>query len=491
MMERKLRGAGCRVQVAGCRVQGAGCRLWGAGCRVWVARSQKIWLFLILLVISPVGMKAQKAISLEEMLAWAEANHPMGELADAVAERGEAALLQARGAFDPKLSGTYDLKEFKSTEYFNYGEAGVEWQSPYAVKIAGGYQFARGTYLNDERTVPANGQAYLAVKLPLLQGLITDAARIGRERGMLAMDRQQAMADVIRNELRYDLATRYAAWLYAERAVAINQETEELINVYLENTRGLFQQGDKAAVDTLEASVYLNTQRQATRQAQVDADLARRSLSELYWPLEFTDIPNGLRPEWLMVIPTGNWAATHPELQEARLTVNDYQLQERLKREMLKPTLDVSYYLLGDGFDLPAGDDQNGGLLDRAFKVGAKASYPIFNRKARGGVQEAELKIREGAAKLSAKTQSLEQKSAAYQDAIAAYNQQLSAAGQLADQSRRLLEAEQELFSLGESTQFLLNARQQNFQKALLNLEKLRFSRNKAVVTLRYLIAEW
>lgn len=484
MMERKLAVGGCRLQVVSCK-------LAGASCGGQVGRGQKRWLLLVLLAFFSFGLEAQKVVSLEEMLAWAEANHPMGELAEAVAERGEAALLQARGAFDPKLSGAYDLKEFKGTEYFNYGEAGLEWQSPYAVKVAAGFQFARGTFLNEEQTVPDNGQAYLAIKLPLLQGLITDAARIGRERGMLAKDRQQAMANVIRNELRYDLANRYAAWLYAERAVSINQETEDLIGVYLENTRGLFQQGDKAAVDTLEASVYLNTQRQASRKAQVEADLARRSLSELYWPLEFADLPNGLRPEWLMVIPTGNWATAHPELQEARLTVNDYQLQERLKREMLKPTLDVSYYLLGDGVDLPAGSDQNGGLLDRSFKVGAKASYPIFNRKARGGVQEAELKIREGAAKLSAKTQSLEQKSAAYQDAIAAYNQQLSAAGQLADQSRRLLEAEQELFSLGESTQFLLNARQQNFQKALLNLEKLRFSRNKAVVTLRYLIAEW
>jgi len=448
-------------------------------------------LVLLLVGFASATLTGQETVGLSTTLNWAMANHPIAAMADAVAARGAAELLRAKGAFDPKVAAAYDRKEFLGTEYFNYGETGVEWQSPYAVKISAGFQWARGTYLTDELTVPDAGQSYLAVKLPILQGLITDAARIDRQRGDVALERQRALAEVIRNELRFDLSVRFAAWQFAERALAINQETQDLLETYLINTRELYRQGDKPAVDTLEATVYLGTQRLATQQAVVDARLARQALAELYWPLTETDRPARASDALIVLPPAVDWVARHPELAQLQLSVTDYQLEQRLKREKLKPKLDLSYYLLGNGLELPAGGDQYGGPFDRAYKIGATASYPILNRKARGAVQLGELKIREGEAKLSGKRQSLQTKVTAYADAAATYGNQLQQATTLIDQAQRLLAAERELFGLGESTQFLLNARQQSLQKALLVAEKLRFSRDKAVFTYRYLVADW
>jgi outer membrane protein TolC len=446
-------------------------------------------ILALLLLLAPV--KAQESLTLNEAFAWALNNHPVATMADAVEARGAAALLRSKGAFDPKVAGSYDRKQFLGKEYFDIVDAGVEWQSPYAVKVMGGYESARGIFLNPERTVPSGGQTYLAVKLPLLQGLITDAARIDRQRGDIAVERQLALADVVRNELRYDLATRYAQWLFANRALVINQQTEDLLETYLRDTRELFRQGDKPAVDTLEASIYLATQRLATRQAQVDAQMAKLAFSEMYWPLEEADQPVSPEGTFLVLPELTDWATRQPELRELQLAITDYQLEQRLKREKLKPKLDVSYYLLGNALELPAAGDQFGGPFGRAYKVGATASYPIFNRKARGDVELGQLKIAEGEAKLAGKQQSLEVKADAYRQAVAAYNEQLNQAESLIGQNNRLLAAERELFRLGESTQFLLNVRQQHLQKALLVGEKLRFSRNKSVITWRYLVAEF
>ncbi len=450
---------------------------------------------LLTLILLPTMLSAQSSLTLDEALAWALENHPVAEIAKAVEAQGPAALLRSKGAFDPKIAGAYDRKQFLGTEYFDFGNVGVEWQSPYAIKLSAGYDFARGRYLNDERFISdPGGQSYLGIKLPLLQGLVTDAARIDRQRGDVAFERQRALAEVILNELRNDVTVRYAEWLFTERVLDINLETEELLETYLRDTRSLFRQGDKPAVDTLEAYIYLGTQRLASQQARVDAQVAKLAFSEMYWPLDDADRPVSLQEQLLTLPEAADWEVSQPILRELQLMITNYQLEQRLKREKLKPKLDAKYYLLGDPLQLPAtGDpgDDVGGFFDRAYKFGLSASYPIFNRKARGDVQLGQLKIVEGENKLADKRQSLQQKADAYRGALAAYNRQLGEAADLVVQNEALLAAERELFRLGESTQFLLNIRQQNLQKAMLVAEKLRFSRNKAALTWRYLVAVW
>jgi outer membrane protein TolC len=411
-------------------------------------------------------------------------NHPLAKTAAAVEERGIAEALAGRAGLDPKFKLEYDRKDFKGTEYFDYGKAEVSWQSPFAVQIAGGYQVAEGSFLNDERTLPANGQAYLALKIPLLRGLLTDATRIGLRRGELAVDRQRAAADVIRNDLRYDVRLRYLQWIFAERTVNLNEEIETALLQRLVDYRQLVRQGDKPAVDTLEATVYLGLQRQTLAIARVEEDLSRQSLAELYWPLDNTDRPGNFSAS-LLPLPDTSALGNHPQLAELTLALADARLQLELKEEARKPELNLEYYLLGDGVGLP----ETNNVLQESYKLGVTASYPILNRKARAGAQLSQLKLIESRNKLNDKSQSLQIKALAYREAITDYTTQIESGDVLADQAARLLAAEQELFGLGESTQFLVNSRQQALLKARLNVVKLVFMREKLVATYRYLLA--
>ena len=453
-----------------------------------------LWLWIVILWPLANVAHAQAPLPLETVLDWTLTEHPLAQIAALTEARGPVQQQAAQGAYDPRLKGDYERKSYLGKEYFEYGQAGVEWQSPLGLRLGAGYYLPdEGIFINPERNVPAAGQAYLTAKLPLLQGLLTDEARIGVQRAEVAADRARQQARVLRNELRYDVTLRYTEWAYAYRVLTVAQTTEALVAQRLENTIGLVANGDKPGVDTLESRVALINQRLTVAQAEVDLTLARRELEALYWPL--AERPAAIPADLLLTLPaltdTLGWQGLHPELRELAFTITDLELERRLAREKEKPKLDVSYSLLGDGLDF--GPEYPGsetpGVLSRAYKIGATMSYPIGNRAARAKTELTELKVRETTAKLRDKRQQLYQKAESYWEAARTLAVQLAEVEELVRRTQLLLDAERTLFELGESTQFLLNSREQSLQKARLTRAKLRFSYQKAVVTYRYLLA--
>ena len=447
-----------------------------------------------LLAAATVGLPAATAqeVPLDSVQAWVLRAHPLARAADAVEARGPAALMAARGAFDPTLQADFDRKDYLGSRYYQYGDVGLSWQSPYALKVEAGREWAEGVFLNDERTVPAAGQGYVSVKLNVLQGLITDPARTDVARAEVGVERNRAAAGVIRNELLYDVSTRYAEWAYAELQLAIYRATEELIELRLTQTRGLLAGGDRPAVDTLEAYVALVNQRLTTQQGAVDARVAAQQLRAIYWPLpEDAESPEGAL---LVALPALDAdALANPEIAELAAQFRDVDLERRLKRQYLLPKLAVGYSLLGDGFELAPTSEKvdDRSLLTRAYKVGASFRYPLLTRSARGDLELSDLKLAETGAKLADKRRQLVAKAEAFASAAVAYTAQLREVDDLRRQAVRLLEAERALFDLGESTQFLLNSREQSVQKARLTLAKLRFSRAKAIFSYRQATGDW
>ena len=452
------------------------------------------WLLVVFISMYLSPARGQSLLTLDEALRWTMSEHPLAEIARLTEQRGPLLEQRAQGAYDPKLEGDYERKSYVGKEYYDFGNAGVKWQSPLGLVLGGGYYLPDdGLFINPERNVPEAGQAYLSARLPLLQGLLIDEARIGVQRAEVARDRVRQTARVLRNELRYDLTLRYTEWTYAYRVLAIAVATEALIEQRLANTINLVANGDKPAIDTLESRVALTNQRLTRAQAAVELELARRSLAELYWPLLDNDDtqPGTALRALSFALDSTNWAGVHPELRELALDITDLELERRLARELQKPRFDVSYSLLADGLDFgPAypGNEQPG-ILSRAYKIGAEISYPILNRKARAKTALTELKIQESTAKLTSKRVALLQKAEAYRQAAITFRAQLDEARVLVAQAERLLEAERTLFQLGESTQFLLNSREQSLQKARLTLAKLAFSYAKAVTTFRFVTA--
>ena len=133
-----------------------------------------LWLTAILPAASQPGQDTLAVFSLDEYLQWVVGYHPVARQADILRDQAEAGLRIARGAFDPKWYADWQQKSFDGKNYYNLGESGIKLPTRIGWEIKGAYQIASGDFINPENNLPANGQAILGLRIPLLQGLFTD-----------------------------------------------------------------------------------------------------------------------------------------------------------------------------------------------------------------------------------------------------------------------------------------------------------------------------
>ncbi|MGA9270202.1 MAG: transporter, partial [Lutimonas sp.] len=83
-------------------------------------------ILITILLLGPFAMAQNpyqeldpETLSLSEYLGYVKSFHPVVKQANLVINEGEAKLLKARGAFDPKLEVDMDRKEFKNTDYYD------------------------------------------------------------------------------------------------------------------------------------------------------------------------------------------------------------------------------------------------------------------------------------------------------------------------------------------------------------------------------------
>jgi hypothetical protein len=126
---------------------------------------------LVLLSTVAVAQPADTAqvLTADQYLSWVASYHPVARQGRLLNVQAEALERLARGGFDPKLYGDWDQKNFKESEYFAFGEAGVKIPTWYGIELKGAYAVADvdALYQNAERTVPDIGQAVLGIKVPL------------------------------------------------------------------------------------------------------------------------------------------------------------------------------------------------------------------------------------------------------------------------------------------------------------------------------------
>ncbi|MEL6925945.1 MAG: TolC family protein, partial [Bacteroidota bacterium] len=231
-------------------------------------------------------------------------------------------------------------------------------------------------------------------------------------------------------------------------------------------------------------------------QAEVDLETARLSLANYLWTRELVPLEpeENLRPEVLDVVQViddeeriGDFLvsadAVHPELLLLDNKLEQLEVKQRLKREALKPRVDVNYNFLGSGFDL-APESLNGrgtlnNLFTQNYKWGVEAGFPLLFRKERGGLQLVQIEQSDTQFKLQQKRLEIRNKVLAAWQQLQTMRQQLNVQEQVLVNYQRLLEGENEKFRIGESSIFLLNSREQKLIETELKLAKLRATLQK------------
>ncbi len=415
------------------------------------------------------------------------AHHPLAQQADLQRDLAAAALLRARGGFDPKTYTDFSVKTYGGKDYYQYGEAGIKWPTWAGLEIKGAYQRASGEYLNPERNLPAAGQAVVGVEWAVGQGLLFDERRAALRQSKIGLEQAAAEWAAARNDLLFDAAQAYWAWVIADNQLSIYSLALEQAQRRLGGLRESVLQGDKPAIDTTETLLQVQTRRLDLNFAQLERQNAALSLATFLWqPDQQPTAPGTLAPApFLLAEPLDmdryetealvqQAREQHPELRQYAAKARSLEVESRLKHEKRKPQLDLNYNLLGDGWSFfPMATVDGPALLANDIKWGVNFSYPLLNRKARGDWQMTEIKRTQNDQAWRQKRQAVEAKVRQYSNELDYYGRQLPLYRDFIANYRLLLEAEIERFQQGESSIFLINAREQRWLDAQIKYLKV------------------
>ena len=432
-----------------------------------------------------------KVFTEQSYLDWVKQYHPIIQRANLLTPIADAYRLKARGGFDPKVEGNIQKKSFDGKNYFTIGETGLKIPTWLGAEVKVGYNWANGIFLNPEENLPSSGQAFVGVTWALGKGLIIDERRAAIQKADLIASTNDATQMEMINNLLLEAGKAYWKWVKSYNEVRIYQQALDLSNVRLRGIRSSFLQGDKPAIDTLESLIQVQNRTMALQEVMVDYDNQSRMLSNFLWyenelPVEISDL---LRPPFYEEINLlendiniehliNNLSDNHPTLLQYQFKLAQLTIDRQLKKEQLKPKVDLELNLLADGFNFvnEPEDFENSSLhslLTENYKAGVYVSMPIFNRKAKGDLELVDLKVVDTNYQLRQKVQELKNKIINYQSLLLNSKQQVNINQSVVTNYESLLSAENEKFRFGESSIFLLNSREQKLISAQLKLVKL------------------
>jgi len=415
------------------------------------------------------------------------ANHPLSRQADLQRDLAAAALLRAQGGFDPKAYADWSAKTFGGKQYYQYSETGVKLPTWAGLEIKGAYNWASGDYLNPERTLPQAGQAVLGLEWALGQGLLFDERRAALRQSRIGLEQGEAERAAALNDLLLDAAKTYWTWVAADNQLQVYTAALQQSRERLAGIRESVRQGDKPAIDTTEALLQVQTRQLDLNFAQLERQNTALALASFLWlpdqqtapPAMLASAPDlrSTPPEiraFDLVALLEQARGRHPELRLYDTKIRSLEVERRLKNEKRKPQLDLNYNLLGKGWEFfPTMTADGPAFLANDIKWGVNFSYPLLNRKARGDWQVTEIKLAQTEAGLRQKRLDVENKLRQYANELDNYGRQLPLYRDFTANYRLLLDAEIEKFRQGESSVFLINAREQSWLDAQIKYLKL------------------
>lgn len=145
----------------------------------------------------------------------------------------------------------------------------------------------------------------------------------------------------------------------------------------------------------------------------------------------------------------------HPKINSLENKLDLLEVERKLKQNSLLPKLDVGYHYLSEPNYWSETNLNN-------YKIGINFTYPLFLRKERGSLQLAKFKIQDTQFALDFERVQLKNKINAQQTEIKSIEKQRQLIADLVQDNTQMLRSEERLFSVGESSIFLINTRENN-----------------------------
>jgi len=397
-------------------------------------------------------------------------NHPMARQAALRPQLGEATVRSARGGFDPVATANYDEKQFDEKNYFQLFDAGLKVPTWYGVELFAGYQENGGDLLDPQSSTPGNGLVKMGGQISIGQGLFIDQRRATLRRSQAYLRGTQAEQQQMLNELLLQALSDHTDWVAAYCALEVANSAIDLAAIRFDAVRGSWRGGDRPAIDTLEAYLQVQDRQMRQQQAGLNFRNAGLRLSNHLWnasqqPLELQPNvlpdPTDLTSPAVFQLPDtaiSNAVAAHPLLAQVDARIDQLEIDRRLRSEYMKPELDLKYQWLGDGGAL--NNENNVSLLGQGYQFGVGFQVPLFLRKERGELTLAKLRLTDANFGLERDRLRIRNRINERLNDINVFGQQVRLGADMVVNNERLLSGENQRFSAGESSLFLVNARE-------------------------------
>lgn len=443
-------------------------------------------MFLIFSVLLCKGQK--KFFTEEEFIAAIKKYHPVAKQAALDVRIAEAEVTSSHGYFDPVLSMDNARKELDGINYYNQTQTEIKIPTWYGIDLYTGKESIAGGRINPEDT--KGSLTYLGFSLPLLQNLVIDKRRAALKQAKIFRDLSEVQRRIFVNDLLLEAIKTYWDWWEQYHLNQLMQSSLQNAEKRLIMVKTAYLLGDRPAIDTLEA--FTQIQLFAIRQNETFTALVKANLklSTFLWTENQSqyDVPTDVVPqEWsineILVLDSLLKAANlNPELTQYQFKLNTQEIDKRLKFQLLLPQVNVKYNQIGYNFSKTL----NAAWFQNNYRFGISFSMPLRLSEGRGEYRKAKLKIDQTRLAQVNKQVQIYNKVKAYYTDWQQITVQLSMQNSLVANITALQKGEETRFLNGESSLFMINARELKTIETTQKLIELKSKNRKALVSLKW-----
>ena len=410
-----------------------------------------------------------KELNYNEFLGYVKKYHPLVKSAQLEINMAQANLMMARGGFDPKIEADFDQKQFMGKEYYSVFNSSFKIPTWYGIEVKAGFDNSEGIFVNPENSLPNQGLTSLGITVPVGQGLFINQRMADLRKAKIQIRLSQAERKLQAIEVLYNASLAYFNWKRNHSEVQLYSNYLNNASLRYKGILTLIKNGDKPAIDSVEAGIVVKTRRWNLEESKLKLAKSKLDLSNYLWldntiPLELQDdvLPENKLELTISETLKINKLITdtisienHPKINSLENKLAILEVDRKLKANSLLPKMDVGYHYLSEPNYWNDTNFNN-------YKIGVNFKFPLFLRKERGSLQLAKFKIQDTKLTLDLERIQLKNKITAQQTEIKSIEKQLQLISSLVSGNGQMLQSEERLFSLGESSIFLINARENN-----------------------------
>jgi outer membrane protein TolC len=434
-----------------------------------------------------VGKSQQKIFTEKEFIATIKKFHPVAKQAAIEVEIAEAEITTSRGVFDPVFSMENNQKEFDGLTYYNHRNVEIKIPTWYGIDLSAGKENITGSRLNPEET--KGTLSYLSLSVPLMQNLIIDKRRATLQQAKIFKDLSKVERSIVLNELVREALGNYWHWWKQYAEYTLMQAVISNANKRFQMIKTTHMLGERAAIDTLEA--FTQIQSLQLRQNEIFTALLNSQLqvSAFLWAdnnVQY-DLPADVKPQELkaedelMLEYVVMFALTHPELKQYTFKLKALQIERRLHFQQFLPAVNLKYNQLGTSLSKTI----NSAWFNNNYRFGLSVSMPLRFSEGRGEFRKAKLKMDYTTlAQLNKQVQVIN-KVKQYYTEWQQSTTQITLQNEIIKNTLTLLRGEETRFFSGESSLFMINAREMRAIEAQQKLIELKAKNQKTLIELK------